>query len=131
MPTPTSSPLPTDTLTPTPPPAVFDTIELKIRATDRVWLQVRVDGQIAFSGLLEKGQERTWQANEWVRLDVGNAGGVNVILNGTERGSLGSSGEVVRREWALVDGAIQESDVNATMTAEANTTPTVTSTPRR
>jgi cytoskeletal protein RodZ len=119
LPTPTPTPRPTDTATPTPTPQVFKSIALTVRVTARAWLRATADNRVVFEGLLEKDQEQTWEAKERMRLDLGNAGGVIVILNGTERGTLGLSGEVVRREWVLIDGAIAEYDLAATATAEA------------
>ena len=134
LPLPTSTPTlrPTDTVTPTPTIPVAESIDLKVRVLSRSWLQVTADGQVVFAGLLEKDEERSWQAQEVIRLDVGNAAGVEISINGTSRGSLGSEGQVVRREWTLTDGSIQEFDLSATVTAEAGTTttPTVTETPK-
>lgn len=129
LPTPTPTLRPTDTATPTPTSQVFDSIELRVLITARAWLQATVDDQVAFVGLLEKEQERTWKGNERIRLDMGNAGGVEVTLNGVARGTLGRSGQVARVEWVLVDGAIQEHDIVATATAEALATATPTARP--
>jgi cytoskeletal protein RodZ len=98
---PTSTPEPTatsmPTLTPTPTPVGGVTLSIVI--VERAWLQVTVDGQEQPGELLEVGEERTWEAEETIYFICGNAGGVEVTVNGNELGALGGRAEVVDRTW--------------------------------
>jgi hypothetical protein len=111
--------LPTATITPpspspTPPPiptlgpedratataaAALRGLTLEARTNGRVWAQAELDGQIAYAGILMPGERRTWRAERRLALYVGDAGLVEVTVNGRTLGTLGPSGEVVRQEW--------------------------------
>jgi hypothetical protein len=74
-------------------------VTLSIRVVERAWLQVTVDGQELPGELLEVDDERTWEAEETIYFICGNAGGVEVTINGEELGALGGRAEVVERTW--------------------------------
>jgi cytoskeletal protein RodZ len=98
--------LPVETPTPTPPseplPAVPPSgLSLELAATDIAWLQVTVDGEIAFEGMLAAGESRTWQAKSQLSFVVGNAGAVQAKKNGQELPPLGAPGEVVEQNFTL------------------------------
>lgn len=95
--TPTSDPTETPTRTPSPTPV--EGVTLAIAVIERTWLQVTVDGQEQPGELLEAGEERTWEAQEAIYFICGNAGGVEVTVNGKELGTLGGRAEVVDRTW--------------------------------
>jgi cytoskeleton protein RodZ len=100
---PTPTPGPTQTSTPTrtraPSPTPVEGVTLSIRVVERAWLQVTVDGQDLPGELLEVDDERTWEAEETIHFICGNAGGVEVTVNGEELGTLGGRAEVVERTW--------------------------------
>ncbi|MEA3459928.1 MAG: DUF4115 domain-containing protein, partial [Chloroflexota bacterium] len=100
---PTISPTSLPALTPTPTTAFTPTpyrgVEVKLRVVERAWLKVTVDGEVEFTGVLEKGARRTWSGDESIALRCGNAGGVEVTVNGEYLGPLGERGQVVEREW--------------------------------
>jgi len=101
-PTTTSAPTsaaPTDT----PTPGVSTGVEVEVSIVEYAWLQVTVDGEVVFVGTLEAGTTRTWRGRESVRLDCGNAGGVEATVNGEFLGLLGERAEVVHPEW-LAEG---------------------------
>jgi len=60
---------------------------------------VTTDGTVAFEGLLETGETRTWVGKEKVTLLTGNAGGTDVTVNGIPKGPLGAPGQVVELTW--------------------------------
>ena len=62
-------------------------------------MQVQIDGQTAFEGVVKAGQTQTWTGKDDVFLWVGNAGGVNVVFNGTDMGTLGAAGQVVKKDF--------------------------------
>jgi cytoskeleton protein RodZ len=100
-PTPTPEPSDTPTATPTPTPtptdiediiASADTIELEVvAATGRCWTTVTADGEEIFTGTLEVGQSETFTAEEKMDVVLGNAGGVELIVNGQNVGSPGGT----------------------------------------
>jgi len=70
---------------------------LMVRAVEPTWLRVQVDdGQVA-EELLQTGAVREWSATKRFTLTVGNAGGVEVDLDGKRLPSLGAKGAVIQR----------------------------------
>ena len=93
--TPTSLPAGTATTTPT----RTEGVTLAIEIVERAWLQVTLDGQDQLSGILEAGETREWEAKSTIYLMCGNAGGVNVTVNGENLGLLGERAQVVEKMW--------------------------------
>jgi cytoskeletal protein RodZ len=70
---------------------------LLIRAVEPTWIRVEVDeGQVA-EELLQAGAVREWTAARRFVLTVGNAGGLEVDLNGRRIPALGARGAVIQR----------------------------------
>lgn len=104
-----STPVPSDsvaTSTPSPEESPASFILLQLEASQRSWVRVVVDGQTVAEAIFEPGQTGEWQGQEQVSLRTGNAAGINVSVNGEPQGPLGGAGEVVDREWNLVDGQV-------------------------
>lgn len=53
------------------------------------WLWIEADGQTQFEGILPKGSQRTWVANQQLIIRAGNAGGVRIALNDGQTRKLG------------------------------------------
>jgi len=109
-PTPTATVAPTSTPKPLPPtatptaepvltPAPSGEIRVQFVVTGRSWVQIVVDGEVAYSGLLED-ETREWAGSQKILARLGNAGAVDVTVNGEHVGFLGGAGEVVVQEWA-------------------------------
>jgi cytoskeleton protein RodZ len=85
---------------PTPVPATEPKPEgqrLLIRAVEPTWIRVQVDeGQVA-EELLQAGAVREWTAARRFVLTVGNAGGIEVDLNGRRIPALGARGAVIQK----------------------------------
>jgi len=131
LPTPTPWPTPTPRLIPTPTAMTARRIVLEMTVVERAWVQVRVDGEIAFEGILEAGEERRWVARGHMALRCGNAGGVELTVNGEPLGRLGERGEVVDLEWRTreeLPGVTVSPRVTATITVTATFTITPTAT---
>jgi cytoskeleton protein RodZ len=74
--------------------------ELGLRITATSWVRVTVDGKVAYEGTLPAGTAKVFTgSNADVR--VGNAGGVDIAVNGRPLGPLGASGDVVERHFVL------------------------------
>lgn len=67
---------------------------LQISAHSTVWISITADGERQWQGTLQPNQSREVEAAETIRLTVGNAGGVELTLNGKNLGALGREGEV-------------------------------------
>jgi cytoskeletal protein RodZ len=98
-----ASPLPTGvpTIPPLPTATPVRAVEVMVTVTERSWLRVVADGQSTpvFEGELQAGTSRTWTAKDRIDMRVGNAGGVEVTVNGMRQGKLGASGEVKNVTW--------------------------------
>ena len=56
-------------------------------------------GTTQFSGRIRQGEERTFSDNQLLYVVIGNAGAINLTVNGENIGVPGSVGEVVRLEF--------------------------------
>lgn len=91
------------------PGAPRDGLALALAVKERSWVRVEVDGEEVFSGVLDEGQAQTWQAKKRITLRLGNAGGVEVTLNGQPLGTLGRRGRVVDRTFRAMGESEGES----------------------
>lgn len=71
-------------------------LEVTLRAIEPTWAQVRVDDQIVFQNVLAKDSSEVWHPKEKVELWVGDAGGVEVLLNRKLLGKPGKRGQVMK-----------------------------------
>ncbi len=74
---------------------------LVVQAVEDCWLTFTIDGSVATEGevvsreaFLRRGQEMLLSFNKDLTMRLGNAGGIEVILNGKNIGSPGRSGQV-------------------------------------
>lgn len=65
-----------------------------------VWLRALVDGDQVMTETLPPGSTETFQGQQQIRLRLGDAGAVELTVNGQPQGSLGGSGEPV---WITID----------------------------
>jgi cytoskeletal protein RodZ len=99
------TPQPTTPMASAPPitPAVATTMEtstsqrLVVRALEPTWIRVQTDDLRAIDELLLPGAVREWTAARRFRLTVGNAGGIEIELNGRPMPRLGQRGAVIRQ----------------------------------
>lgn len=99
-PTGTGSPEPAQKAPPPSPSAKTERLprrlSLTARATEITWMAVRGDDGQERRVLLQKGQIAHFASDTRFVVTVGNAGGVELRLNGKPMPSLGKSGQVVR-----------------------------------
>jgi hypothetical protein len=81
------------------------TTEDSVRATVRVsgspsWLKITTDGEVAYEGIAEPGFSRPFEGHDSLSIRTGNAGAVEVQVDGRDLGTLGADGEVLSREFA-------------------------------
>ena len=73
---------------------------LRIHLTQRSWLRVSIDGTVVAEGTFPAGTAKSFAGNV-ADVRAGNAGGVNVAVNGRAVGPLGASGAVIERQFVL------------------------------
>ncbi len=79
-------------------------IVLVVRAKQKCWLQVKVDGKIAYQSVLSSGAAESWQAKEKIELWLGNAGGIELELNGKLLEKIGRPGQTLKNVIVTRDG---------------------------
>lgn len=109
---------------PTPLPN-YSGVNLIVRAEQRAWLSVKVDGVEVFAGLMVPGASKEVVGQQVVEVATGNGLGTRVIWNGRDQGTLGEIGEVVVRLWTL-EGMITPTP---TITPIPSETPRASETP--
>ncbi len=71
-------------------------IRLGIRANDNCWVTLKVDGRIVFQRVLAKGRFESWKAKDKMELSLGNAGAVELEVNGQLFSNLGRRGQPLK-----------------------------------
>lgn len=122
--TPTQSPTQSPTLTPTPTlsPTPMEEIRVRAQVTSTAWIRVVADGQVVLESMEDPGFEQEFVANRQLEFLTGNAGGVQLSLNGDPLPRLGDVGQVVRFIWGIRDGQVVE--LTPTPTPAPSPTPT-------
>ncbi len=69
-------------------------VQVILTARDVVWVQISADGRTAFVGTLQPNDTRTVSADDQVKILTGNAGGLDISLNGKPLDPLGPKGEI-------------------------------------
>jgi cytoskeletal protein RodZ len=99
----TAAPAPSASATATSTPSASttavpsDRVAVALRLTGESWVEVRdAKGRTVWSGLLGKGDAKRFSDTAPLRLTLGNAGGVELTVNGTPLGAAGKAGEVKR-----------------------------------
>jgi cytoskeleton protein RodZ len=70
-------------------------LSLQLKAAEETWVSLQVDDQPEREMTFKPGQGSSVQASNRIRMKLGNAGGLDLILNGRPLGKFGKSGEVV------------------------------------
>ena len=102
---PPGPPAPSTRATLSPPPAASTTQagavpgpqRLLIKALEPSWIRVQPDEGRATEELLPAGASREWSAERRFLVTIGNAGGVELALNGKALPPLGPKGTVIQR----------------------------------
>lgn len=70
---------------------------LVLRSKNKTYLQVKRDGKIVFQGNFAKGLAEKWEAKEKIELWIGDAGSVQLELNGRLLEKIGRPGQSLKR----------------------------------
>ena len=78
-------------------------VNVRVQATrGKSWLFVSDDqGQTLFSGEISQGDIKEFSSGATLNLKVGNAGGVDLQVNGKEIGAIGADGQVVSVSYGV------------------------------
>lgn len=79
-------------------------IRLVIRARENCWLNLKADGRVVFQSVLEKGRSENWQAKDRIELSLGNAGAVELDVNGQQFLKLGKRGQALKNILITKEG---------------------------
>jgi cytoskeleton protein RodZ len=128
-PTPTGTPeqpsvqptaaLTTEVLTPTATLEPGTGVTVSILVSEECWTEVTLDSLSEFRGLLTAGEGRAWQARREIILRLGNAGGVEVTVNGEALGTLGERQQVVEFAWGPEGEVTPQPTATPQVTVEA------------
>lgn len=69
---------------------------LSLTFREECWAEVLVDGKVVVRGLFPKGSRREFSNGGTFTLTLGNAGAVEVVVDGRSLGSLGRDNEIVK-----------------------------------
>jgi cytoskeleton protein RodZ len=69
-------------------------VRVGLSADEKTWISISSDGKTVFANALEAHQTKIVEASEKVRLTIGNAGGVEISLNGKPIGPVGPRGQI-------------------------------------
>jgi cytoskeleton protein RodZ len=70
-----------------------------VKVVERTWIEVWIDGRSVMAESVQNGVSRSFTAEQQVRMRVGNAAGVQVVVNGATQGPLGARGQAVDATW--------------------------------
>jgi len=87
------TPLPTAAVVPEPAPS-GSPVQVVLTAKETAWVSITVDGKSQYVGDMKTDEKRTIQANDRVKLVAGNAGALEVSLNGKPVDPIGPKGQV-------------------------------------
>jgi len=84
---------------PTFPASPQGDVTLALKATEHVWVRLKVDGQTVFEGMLDRDQVETWSGQEVIVVETGNGAGLQVTVNGQPQGTMCGRNQVCTRGW--------------------------------
>ncbi len=88
------------TAAPTPKATAAPTQTLEVRVTADSWMSVKIDGAGVLEGIVKAGTTKDFHGKSAV-VRAGNAGGVDLTVNGKSLGKMGNIGDVVERNVML------------------------------
>ena len=80
-------------------------LRLTVQTSADVWIQLKADGTVIFQNVLSKGARETWNAKNNLEVWTGNAGAMQLSLNGKPLEGLGRG---VRKGVKITHAGIQQ-----------------------
>jgi cytoskeleton protein RodZ len=97
---PSNSPSPEPSPTPAASPGLDGPNSLALVLSAPSWLRVTVDGNVSMEGTFPAGTAKIFHGKN-ARVRIGNAGGVEIFVDGKDVGKLGKPGDVVEHAFTL------------------------------
>jgi hypothetical protein len=69
-------------------------LRIDLKANEATWVSIYENDKLTFAKVIEPGQSKTIESSAKIRLQLGNAGGVELAVNGKPVGALGRKGQV-------------------------------------
>jgi len=93
---PAATPAPVQAVQAASPPVQANTspVQVGLSADEKTWISISSDGKNVFANALQPHETKTVSASAKVRLLIGNAGGVEISLNGKSIGPVGPRGQI-------------------------------------
>lgn len=87
---------------PAPPIAAIKNVRVELQTKSKpVWVRVKKDGVKEFEGMLAPGTRASFVGKKEVFVRAGDAGGLQVTVNGKDMGRFGPSGQPANRTFTL------------------------------
>lgn len=101
VPSPIVSETPTPSPTPSPSPSLTNgPVKVDISLSDASWMEVVVDGEVKFDGMMQKGTTQSWSGQKDVQISSGNAGAVKLVHNQAPAVVMGKLGQVETKTFS-------------------------------
>ena len=75
--------------------AIPEPLAIVLRPRGESWVSLTVDGELMVSRIMQAGEEESYEAEDEITLNIGNAGQFDFTINQEAGRSLGGQGEVV------------------------------------
>ena len=75
--------------------AIPEPLAIVLRPRGESWVSLTVDGELMVSRIMQAGEEESYEAEDEITLNIGNAGQFDFMINQEAGRSLGGQGEVV------------------------------------
>ena len=62
-------------------------------------MRITVDGSVAYEGMVQPGEQRLWEGQNQIAVNVGNAGAALLSVNGTEPEPAGPPGAASQKTF--------------------------------
>jgi cytoskeleton protein RodZ len=80
-------------------PASSSEVSMTLSATSAVRVDIVIDGTHVFKGQMLAGESKSFESDSSISVYFGDAGAIDVTVNGENLGRLGDAGEVLRRTF--------------------------------
>jgi hypothetical protein len=85
--------------TPSFPVSADGTVRVRLVPLSHAWVSLSADSAVVFQGIAAPDQVVEATAEEILIVSTGNGGAFQLYVNGTDWGTLGGQGEIIRRAW--------------------------------
>lgn len=112
-----------------PTPAANVNVQVNIVAVERSYLQVTVDGEMAFDGRTIPGNAYPFEAEQSIEVLAGNGAALRVVYNQRDLGLLGGFGQIAKYIYTIDEIQVPTPVIPPTLTSTPFISPTPSVTP--